>query len=188
MSSIASTGSDFRTVGPMRVISWFVFALVAAVLVGGFVQYQQDGYFAELNEAGVKAKTELLLAATLEDVITEDRSRLETTVELYQESNPNFYSFAVADEDGNNLLSWKRTGASSQPQEVLMFLARSYPLQRSAVPVAFDGEVYGNMIVEWDQSALRAQRDTHTYVMGAVAALLCLVFALIGYHTGRRHG
>lgn len=187
MSSIASTGSDYRTVGPIRVIAWFVFALMAAVMVGGFVQYQQNGYFAELNEAGVKAKTELLLAATLEDVITEDRARLETTVELYQESNPNFYSFTVSDEDGNNLLSWKRTGAS-QPQIFLMFLKRSYPLQRSAVPVAFDGEIYGNMIIEWDQSALRAQRDTHTYVMGAVAAMLCLVFALIGYNTGRRHG
>ena len=187
MSSIASTESDYRTVGPMRVTAWFVFALMAAVLVGGFVQYQEDGYFAALDEAGVKAKTELLLAATLEDVITEDRARLETTVELYQESNPNFYSFAVADEDGNNLLSWKRTGIS-KPQKFLMFLARSYPLQRSAVPVAFDGEIYGNMIVEWDQSAQRAQRDTHTYVMGAAAAMLCLVFAPIGYNTGRRHG
>ena len=140
-----------------------------------------------MNEADLKAKTELLLAATLEDVITEDRSRLETTVELYQESNPNFYSFAVADEDGNSLLSWQRAGASSQPQQVLMFLPRSYPLQRSAVPVAFDGEVYGSMTVQWDQSAQRAQRDNHTYMMGGATAILCLIFALIGYRTGRRH-
>ena len=186
MSSIASTGSDYRTVGPMQIIAWFVFALLAAASVGGFMQYKADGYFATLNDADLKAKTELLLAATLEDVITEDRSRLETTVELYQESNPNFYSFAVSDEDGNGLLSWQRTGAP-QPQQVLMFLPRSYPLQRSVVPVAFDGEVYGTMTVQWDQSAQRAQRDNHTYVMGAAIAILCLIFALIGYRTGRRH-
>ena len=184
--SIAATGSAHRPVGMMRLMAWFVAALLAAVLAGGFLQQKEERYFAALSEADNTAKTELLLAAMLEDIITEDRARLETTVELYQESDPNFHAFAATDEDGNPLLSWQRTNVL-EPQKVLMFFTRLYPRQRSVVPVTFEGENYGMITVEWNQTALGVQRDSHTYVMGTVVAILCLVFALVGYRIGRRN-
>lgn len=182
--SFATTGSEHGPFGLMRLMGWIFAALVAAVLVGGFLQHKEAKYFAALSETEYTAKTELLMAAMLEDIITEDRGRLETTVELYQESNPNFYSFAVTDEDGNALLSWTRGGVLA-PQKVLMFFPRLYPLQRSVMPVAFEGENYGMITVEWDQSAPGAQRDSHTYVMAIIVATLCLVFFLVGYRVGR---
>lgn len=185
--SIASTGSDYDTVGPMRLLGWFMAALIAAVLVGGIIQQQGANYFATQGETENREKAELLLAAMLEDIITEDRARLETTVELYQESNPSLYSFAVADEEGNALLSWSR-GSVLEPQNVLMFFPRFYPRQLSAMPVAFEGETFGRITIEWDHSALMAQRDTYTYILGAAVGLLCLFFALFAYHVGRRHG
>ena len=171
----------------MRLMGLFVAALLAAVLIGGFLQQKEASYFTALSETENTARTELLLAAMLEDIITEDRGRLETTVEIYQESNPHFSSFAVTDEDGNPLLSWKRAGVL-EPQKVLMFFTRFYPSQKSVVPVTFEDENYGMITVEWDQSALGAQRDSRSYVMGAAVAILCLVFALVGYRIGRRNG
>ncbi len=185
--SFATTGSDYRRVGPLRLMGWFLVALIAAVLVGGFLQQKGASYFAAQSEIENREKAELLLAAMLEDIITEDRARLETTVELYQESNPSYYSFAVEDEDGNALLSWRR-GSDLEPQKVLMFFTRFYPRTLSVMPVAFEGETFGKITIEWDHSALSAQRETYTYIVGAAVAILCLVFALVGYRTGRRHG
>ena len=77
--SIATTGSEH---GPMRLMGLFVAALLAAVLIGGFLQQKEASYFTALSETENTARTELLLAAMLEDIITEDRGRLETTVEI----------------------------------------------------------------------------------------------------------
>ena len=48
--SFATTGSDYRRVGPLRLMGWFLVALIAAVLVGGFLQQKGASYFAAQSE------------------------------------------------------------------------------------------------------------------------------------------
>jgi len=184
--SFAATSSGDRTTGLARPIGWMAAAFVAASVATVALHQTEVSFLTALDEAANAGKSQLLLAASVEDIITEDRSRLETTVSQIQQTDAQFYGYKVADEDGTAMLSWQQSNAPQQ-QQVLMFLNRDYPIQRSVNPIVFEGETYGTVTVEWDQSVNGARRDNHAYFLAGTVAILCLGFGFFGYLVGREH-
>lgn len=184
--SFAATSSEDRTTWLAKPLSWIVISLVAACVAAVALHQKEVSFLTDLDKAANAGKSEVLLSASVEDIITEDRSRLETLVNQVHQRDAQFYGYEVADEDGKAMLSWRRANAPER-QEVLMFLGRDYPVQRSTNPIVFEGETYGTITMEWDQSVTGARRDTHAYVLAGAVAILCFGFGFFGYRIGRRY-
>lgn len=184
--TIARTEFGHEGVGIGRAVGWIVAALMAAVLMGAAVHYMASGFLTAQGVAENDRKSGLLLSASLEDILSEDRPRLETTIELFAERDPSFHSVSITDEDGGSLVSWKRSTAP-QPQMFLLFFKRFYAPQRSVKPIVLEGETYGTMTLEWDRSAQGLMADTQAVKAAGLVALLCFLFGLVGYRIGRRH-
>ena len=183
--TVARTEFEHEGAGIGRAIGWLVAALVAAVLVGAAVHHMASGFLTAQGMAENDRKSGLLMSASLEDVLSEDRPRLETTIELFAERDPSFYSINITDEDGASLLSWQRSTAP-QAQTLLIYFKRFFAPQRSVRPIVLEGETYGNMIMEWDRSAQGVMVDKQALTAAGTVAVLCFLFALIGYRIGRR--
>lgn len=184
--TVARTEFEQEGAGIGRALGWIVAALVAAALVGAAAHYLASGFLTKQSLAENDRKSGLLMSASLEDVLSEDRPRLETTIELFAERDRSFYSIDITDEDGGSLLSWRRSTAP-QSQKLLMFFKRVYAPQRSVKPIVLEGETYGAMTVEWDRSAQGLMVDKQALTAAGTVAVLCFLFALIGYRIGRRH-
>lgn len=183
--SIAANSSAHRSGASSHRLGWLAAMLVIAILAGWLLHRMEAGFLASLSEADNVQRSELLLSATLEDIISEDRPRLETMVDQFQENNPSFHSFSVTNEDGQRLLDWRRT-AMSEPRKFLMLFSRVYPVQRSVVPIELEGERYGTIVVEWDQSSVGVRHDNHAFATAAGISILCLLFYFVGYRVARR--
>lgn len=184
--TVARTEFGREDAGIGRVLGWIAAALVAAVLVGALVEYMAGGYLTTQSMAENDRKSALLLSASLEDILSEDRPRLETTIELFAERDPSFYSVNIADEDGGSLMSWQRS-TTPQTQTFLMFFKRFYAPQRSVTPIVLEGETYGTIIMQWDRSGQGLMIDKQAFKAASMVAVLCFLFGLIGYRIGRRH-
>ena len=99
--SYAATSSQDRTTGLTRSMVWMAIALVAACGAAFALHQKEASFLSALDEAANASKSQLLLSASVEDIITEDRSRLETTVSQIQQRDAQFYGYKVTDEDGN---------------------------------------------------------------------------------------
>lgn len=183
--TVARTEFGHEGLGIGRAVGWIAAALVAAALVGAAVHHMASGFLTAQNMAENDSKAGLLMSASLEDVLSEDRPRLETTIELFAGRDPSFYSINITDEDGGSLVSWQRS-TTPQTQMLLMFFKRFYAPQRSVKPIVLEGETYGTMTMEWDRSGQGLMIDKQALVAAGTVAGLCLLFSLIGYRIGRR--
>ena len=170
--TVARTEFEHEGTGIGRAIGWIAAALVAAALIGAAVHHMASGFLTAQGLAENDRKSVLLMSASLEDVLSEDRPRLETTIELFAERDPSFYAINITDEDGGSLLSWQRS-TPPQSQKFLMFFKRFYVPQRSVKPIVLEGETYGAMTMQWDRSAQGLMVDKQALLAASTVAGLC---------------
>lgn len=162
-------------------------AMVLAAGSGLVLWDRERAYLEPVHSAANEQKTLTLLSATVEDIISEDLPRLETTIEEVANSNRDLQSVRVVDRDGQELVTWSR---SEVPQAVKYWYVfeSSYPLERFAHNISFEGDVYGTMTIEWDRTRAGMAADKHAYMMAFAAALIAFLAAVIGFRLGRSRG
>ncbi len=179
------TGQGSRQRG--LALPFWIFVLLAAVAAagGGLVLKQQEmGFVSAMMASEAEQRVELLIAASVEDIISEDVPRLETTLEQVMANVPSVHSILIIDEDDKVLVEQKRAGGN-QSDAALPFAGSDSSMQRLVKAVRFEGDTYGRMTVEWNQASASAQAEKHAYMVAFMAAIACVLFGLVGYWFGR---
>lgn len=179
------TGQGSRQRG--LALPFWIFVLLAAVAAagGGLVLKQQEmGFLGAMFTSEAEQRVELLISASVEDIISEDVPRLETTLEQVMANVPAVHSIRITDEDDKVLVEQKRAGGNLS-EAALPYVGSEFPLQKLVKAVRFEGDTYGRMTVEWNQAGASVQAEKHAYMVAFMAAIACVLFGLVGFWFGR---
>jgi hypothetical protein len=185
MTEIRLAGHPGRGVLSVVPFWGFILAVVVVALTAAFIlKGQESGFLNAMMADQSERRIELLISASTEDIISEDVPRLESTLEQVILTDPDVHSIRVTDEDGKVLLSQSKSDGP-QPEQILPFIEREFPLQRFVLPVLVEGDPYGKMIVEWNPSRTGVQIERHAYFLAGAVAIVGILFGLLGYWFGR---
>ncbi len=170
-----------HSLGVQLIVGLTLVAIVVALSASLALRHMERAYLTAAMTMENQKKFELLLSSSLDDIISEDLPRLETTMSQIIARDPDFYSARVVNEDGAVLYAWQRPTGPAQRHFWLLFKSDDNTLQRFARDVTFAGEVFGKVVVEWDGSRMDAEVDKHAYIMAFAVVLICLLLATFGY-------
>ena len=169
------------SLGAQLIFGLTLVAIVVALAASLILRHIERGYLTSFMAMENQKKFELLLSSSLDDIISEDLPRLETTMSQIIERDPDFHSARIANEDGTVLYSWQRPTRAGPRRFWLLFESNSDSLQRFARDVTFAGEVFGQVAVVWDGSRTDAEVDKHAYIIAFAVVVICLLLAVFGY-------
>lgn len=167
------------SLGVQLVLGLLVVAIIVALGASSVLRQVELNYLKSLTQEENAKKFELLVSTSLDDMISEDVPRLETTMGQIIEQDLDFHSARITNEDGKVLYAWQRPARSEDGG--LWPVWGPAPIQRFAQTVEFAGEVFGELRVEWDESRTAAEVDKHAYIIATAVVLICLLLALFGY-------
>ncbi len=161
----------------------FGLIMVAAVvsLVAGLVIRQMESQYLTETLAEEHEKTfDLLLASSLEDMISEDQPQLETTLHAFVRRDRDLISIEISNEIGATLFSWRRPTRQTRTMRLPFFEYSGQPLS-FARDVVFEGEHFGTIMVEWDTSRTDEEVGRHAYLIAISVGAVCLLLSLLVY-------
>lgn len=177
-----------RAEAPSRLaLPFWAFLLIvvgAAAGTGLILKGQEHGYLSTMIAGETDQRIELLISASVDDIISEDVPRLETILEQVMLNDPDVYSIRISDEDDKVLVSQKKA-ANAQSGGASSFMGSEFPLERMVKDIRFEGDRYGRMAVEWSTMRSGTQIDRHAYTVAFAVAIVGLLFAFLGYWFGR---
>jgi len=169
------------SLGVQLIFGLTLVAIVVALGASLILRHIERDYLITAMKMENQKKFELLLSSSLDDIISEDLPRLETTMSQVIKRDPDFHSARISNEDGTVLYSWRagprRVAHSFWP----FYESNGDTLQRFTRDVTFAGEVFGQVTVEWDGSRTEIAVNKHAYIIAFAVVLICLVLALFGY-------
>ncbi len=146
-------------------------SLAAGLVVRSFEQR----YLATLLAAESEKKFDLLVAASLDEIISQDTPRLQTTLSGAIRRDPSFAAVRIVNSGGAVLYEWRREALP--PQAALLAFTRD---------VRVKGEPFGSFAASWMSGAMTQEIDRHAFAVAGVIAAICLVLSLLLYLVIRR--
>jgi len=148
-----------------------IVSIAIALATGAFVRKMETDYLLEnLHEQSERAFN-TIASTSIDAVITEDAALLETLVAQVLNVEPSIHSLQITNEDGIQLVS-RRSGKKLDQQYLLRF----------SDELAFEGETFGHMTMEWDVSNKYLKIEQHVWDMYfftiQMLALLCAAIIL----------
>lgn len=155
-------------------------AAVVAVCAALVVRHLEREYLFSLK-ASESAKTfELIVSASLENIISEDLPRLETTIRQVVARDPDLFRVEITNERGIILYSWRRDSRAMHTH-VFDWLEHSHRVLHFAGDVVFEGETFGKVVVEWDTTRTDLEVSRHTYLIALAVVAICALLAAFAY-------
>jgi signal transduction histidine kinase len=151
-------------------------ALSAALVI----RQMESSYLAETLAAEHEKAFDLLLASSLEDLISEDQPRLETTLHAFIRRDRDLNSVKITNENGAPLFVWQRPAKSPRKHRLSIFEFPERPL-RFVRNVLFEGEHFGTIEVQWDTSRTDEEVARHAYLIAFSVGAVCILFSLLVY-------
>ncbi len=148
-------------------------AIVTAIVcltAGLVVRSSERDYLSALLAGESEKKFDLLVFASVDDIVSQDIPRLETTLQRAVRRDATFASARIVNEKGAALYEWQRDNLP-QDAEILSFSRE----------VRLRGELFGTVSATWTVSAMADQIDRHAVMVAGVIALVCLVLSLLLY-------
>ncbi|MCK5121614.1 MAG: PAS domain S-box protein [Methylococcales bacterium] len=151
------------------IVSMLVVAVCASVL-----QYHTETQSLQsLLERQNKKNFQLLSAAIIEPIVSEDLPVLQEFVDLLAQQDHDLFSINIYNADGNELLNWKRS--SQLPEKPLMTFNND---------IVLAGQVFGALTVSWSVDhfyALIEQKiiNTQFFLASALLSLTLIVMVLV---------
>ena len=153
--------------GTQLLLGLAALAILLATLAGYVIRHTEQGYLTKQAAQEAEKKFDLIRLSSLEDIISEDLPRLETTMSQMIVRDSDLFAAEIVNEDGTVLYAWQR--ALGQPEELF----------RISKSVAFAGETFGRMTFSWDHSRLQAQIAKHTFLIAVAVGGACLLLSLL---------
>ncbi len=108
----------------------------------------------------------MLSAASIDAVITEDRPLLRTIVDQSVRYEPELLSLEISNEAGVALVEWKNE--QTKPAN---------PPLRFSQDIEYEGEVFGKIKIQWNLDNLRKQVNQHVQKMRVISIVAILFLA-----------
>ena len=125
--------------GSQLLIALTLLAVIVASVSGIGLRFIVQSYLTQQVAERAQDKLQVLLSSSLDDIISEDGPRLETTVQQLVQKDKQLSAIRVVNEVGKSLFAWRRT--SVPPEE---------SSHRFSKHVEFEGERFGTIFIEWD--------------------------------------
>lgn len=154
--------------GVQLLIGLSLIAAVVAFSAGVIVRNSERQYLGSLLSTESERKFRLLVFASLDDVISEDIPRLQTTMQEVERRDTALDSVKIANEDGRILYEWRRGHPVAKPD--LLSFTRD---------VRLAGERFGTFSANWDISQLKHEVDGHAHKVAAELGAVCLLLGLL---------
>jgi signal transduction histidine kinase len=153
-----------------------IVALCSALVVR---QLERD-YLMSLKAAESEKTFELIVSASLENIISEDLPRLETTIRQVVARDPDLFRVEMINERGVVLYSWHR---DSQAKHTHFFewLEHGHDILHFTKAVVFEGETFGTVVAEWDTTRTDLEISRHTYLIAMAVVAICVLLGVFAY-------
>jgi two-component system, sensor histidine kinase and response regulator len=160
----------------LQVLLAMLLSTVLVSLYAGQRMRQMEATYLETEVERQSQRTfDLLGAAAIEYIISEDRPALETLVEQAVAKDQDLLQLSIRTDEAGVLASWRQSAAPSDPDQQRSFTG----------PIEFDGEPLGAMSVTWDMSRIHAEIEDRANQIRVVVfgALMLLGFLLLLWMT-----
>ncbi len=151
-------------------------AVIVAATASLGVRFVERNYLLSVMAEENQKKFELLVSALIDDIISEDLPRLDTTMSQMIAQDPNFHSARIENENRMVLLSWERSSRNQHDHRFSMGAHRHQAL-RFEKDVVLAGETFGTVVAEWDTTRTDHEVNAHAYVIAVAVVGVC---ALLG--------
>lgn len=183
-SSIVSVAKGLPrrlTLGTQLLLGLTLIAIVVAFVAGALIRSAERDYLSTYITDEKKKTIDLLLLSLLDNIISEDVPRIETTMLELVKRDPDLVLTTITNESGKSLFTWKqdtvvRPGAGwsfFQPERRVLVFTRK---------VTFSGVSFGTLVVGWDFGGADHEINQHVYRIiwgvGAVCFLLSILIYL----------
>jgi signal transduction histidine kinase len=166
--------------GTQLLFGLMLVAAAVALSAALVIRQMESSYLAETLAAEHEKSFDLLLASSLEDLISEDQPRLETTLHAFIRRDRDLNSIRITNESSTALFAWRRPSKEARKHRWAMF---EYPerTHHFTREVIFEGEHFGTIEVEWDTSRTDEEVARHAYLIAASVGAVCFLFGLLVY-------
>jgi signal transduction histidine kinase/CheY-like chemotaxis protein len=152
-----------------QIIAALLCAAVLVAFVSGLVMKDlESDYLRETVKRQSEATFHVLSAAALEAVITEDQPLLNTIIQQVVGEEGDIQSIDVKNENGRTLAHWRNKKISPSAEKL------SFSKQ-----INFEGEVFGNITIEWSFRNIRAEIERHALIIQLSVGVGIILLAVI---------
>ncbi len=144
-------------------------AVIMALVSGTVLRNLETDYLVESVYERSEETFDVLTAAALEAVITEDGPLLETIIEQVVRNARDIMSIDIQNESGATLVHW--TNKKNQPY-------KGSPLSFSK-EIVFEGEHFGNITIAWTVTRMLDEISRHGWIIQGVVGLGLFLLTLI---------
>ena len=153
--------------GSQLLIALMLVAVIVAFVSGIGLRFIEHSYLTQQVAERAEDKLQVLLSSSLDDIISEDGPRLETTVQQLVRKDKHLSAIRVVNEMGKSLFAWRRT--SVPPEE---------SSHRFSKHVVFEGELFGTIFIEWDTVDDIREIRRHAYLIAFFVGGTCLLLGV----------
>ncbi|MDH3918082.1 MAG: HAMP domain-containing histidine kinase [Rhodospirillales bacterium] len=175
----APTRRHFR-LGAQLFSGLAIVAVIVAAAAGMVVRHMERNHLISVMAEEHEKKFELLVSASLDDIISEDLPRLETTMSQLIAQDPNFNSAHIANEADKVLFSWSRPSPRGHDHSPILF-ENDHRTLRFARHVVFAGEKFGTIVAGWDTTSADHKVNEHAYLIALAIVAICGLLGSFAY-------
>lgn len=156
------------TLGIQLLAGLAIVAIVVSLLAGAILRITERQYLSAYIAASTEQKFDVLLSSSLDDIISEDGPRIETTMRQLIEHDRQLFSIRVLNEKGIELYAWRRRGEA--PEEHVLDFSKD---------VVFHGERFGEIRMKWDTSDANQEISRHGQLIAVMVGGACVILSLL---------
>ena len=138
--------------------------LVVTVVSGEVVRSIEGNYLENTLKTQSERIFSVLVAASMEAIISEDKPVLETIVQQLARQDSSIAGIDIANGEGDFLVSWQKYQGNS-----------SIPYHTYQKKVEFEGENFGNLQLKWDLSSFQKNVESHVRTMRFITAAIVII-------------
>jgi len=158
------------TLGIQLLLGMILVTAVVSISAGLVARSFEQRYLATLLAVESEKKFDLLVAASTDEILSEDVPRLETMLAGAIRRDASFAAVRILNASGTLLYEWRREGLP--PAAALLNFSRAVRLK---------GEVFGNFTASWTSGAMTHEIDHHAIVFGGAIGAICMMLSLLLY-------
>ncbi len=180
--AVAQRGRLRLSLGAQLLIGLLSLAIIVALVAGETIRQLESSYLRTYTQSEKGNTFALLQSALLDNIISEDIPRIDTTMQQLIEDDEAFDSARITDEAGNILFEWKRPHADERGEKAEIGTHEHRVLSFDG-DIIFLGEKFGGLSAVWDVSATETQIADHAITIamgvGGTSILLSLLVYLL---------
>ena len=151
-------------------ISLVLLAVITAFGTGLAIQWFERSYLVSQITERANDKLRILVASSLDDLISEDVPRLETTVQQLAEKDPKLVGVTILNEEKAELFAWRKKPFPPR-EDVYVFSNK----------VDFHGQHFGTITILWNKRQSEQAFILHSYRIAVFVSSTCFVIGLLAF-------